>query len=165
MKSVEGNLFNVWFSLTFLTYACWVFVAEAAANSYPSLSIIRQCKCGVATFFYFSPFYYSNPRLVCTIFPTFSLFFHFAASCFSPPKLRTVGCDVDTVAIMVWFDDLGLCNLLKFYSDFKALWDLSCLPRCERRFGLICCLCLVISIQVILLRLDGVNEVVAFTAQ
>ena len=115
--------------------------------------------------FYFSPFYYSNPRLVCTIFPTFSLFFHFAASCFSPPKLRTVGCDVDTVAIMVWFDDLGLCNLLKFYSDFKALWDLSCLPRCERRFGLICCLCLVISIQVILLRLDGVNEVVAFTAQ
>ena len=45
-------------------------VVEAAANSYPSLAILCRCICVscVATFFYFDPLYYSNPRLVCTIF-------------------------------------------------------------------------------------------------
>lgn len=114
--------------------------------------------------FLFQPFLLFKSPPCLYNFPYFLAFLPLCSIMLLPPKLRTVGCDVDTVAIMVWFDDLGLCNLLKFYSDFKALWDLSCLPRCERRFGLICCLCLVISIQVILLRLDGVNEVVAFTA-
>ena len=93
-------------------------VTEAAANSYPSLSILRQCKCdtppclynflilNMARMFHFC--YNFNINLINTMDLRLNMPANFLASSTlqfhaSHSHLRTVGWDVDSVAIMFWF--------------------------------------------------------------